>query len=401
MSNSDKLSIFISHPSDLLTNCQPNGDGLVAFEIINHLARRGYTLHVVVDQIDIQCPLPENVRIYPTQIKSSVALIRRLLYIIKVRQKFHQICQKSSLDIIHQLNPGTIGLSFSLLGIKLPFVLGPIVAEWPYEAFPKNQSQIFQNLVYRVSKNLKKSLLFLQQIQANALLIATPAALNKVYHPESVKHKLYDFRHGVNTEFFSPHPSQNCNKELSNQATTNIILFVGRISHEKGVSTLLEAFELVISTLPTCQLVIAGAWDDDIENTKTKINAMSCRSQIQTLGVISREMMPDVIRKCTVYCMPSYGEAFGMGALEAMACGKPIVGTNAGGLAYLISEKGGRKVPPKDAYALASALIEVLTSPQLQSEMGQFNRALVVEKYNWEKVIDQLELIYETCISNI
>jgi glycosyltransferase involved in cell wall biosynthesis len=108
--------------------------------------------------------------------------------------------------------------------------------------------------------------------------------------------------------------------------------------------------------------------------------------------------MPELARQCTVYCHPSYGEPLGNSALEVMACGKPIVGTNAGGLGLLIQEQGGRKVPPRDAKALAAALIEILESPQLQGMMGAFNRRLLEGTYSWDQVVEQLESVYQTVL---
>ena len=80
------------------------------------------------------------------------------------------------------------------------------------------------------------------------------------------------------------------------------------------------------------------------------------------------------MQSCDVYCLPSFGEPFGMTALEAMACARPVVATDAGGLRHLVAERGGRKVPPGDADALAAALREVLADPELRRAMGEHNR---------------------------
>ena len=84
----------------------------------------------------------------------------------------------------------------------------------------------------------------------------------------------------------------------------------------------------------------------------------------------------------------------GMVALEAMSCGKPVVGSDCGGLHYLIPEQGGRTVQPEDSVLLAKALLEVIQSPELQQEMGRYNRRLVEQTYDWEEVVNQLETTY-------
>jgi len=97
---------------------------------------------------------------------------------------------------------------------------------------------------------------------------------------------------------------------------------------------------------------------------------------------------------CAVYCLPSFGEPFGMSALEAMACARPVVATRAGGLQHLVDDDGGYTVPPGDAAALATALAALLADPGKRARMGQHNRRRVEEHYAWPRVTDRLEDAY-------
>jgi glycosyltransferase involved in cell wall biosynthesis len=114
--------------------------------------------------------------------------------------------------------------------------------------------------------------------------------------------------------------------------------------------------------------------------------------------VVARDQVPSLMRDCAVYCLPSFGEPFGMSALEAMACARPVVATDAGGLAHLVSDEGGRKVPPGDPGALASALAEVLGDPALRRSMGEHNRRVAERRYAWPRVIERLEAAYAEAI---
>jgi glycosyltransferase involved in cell wall biosynthesis len=100
-----------------------------------------------------------------------------------------------------------------------------------------------------------------------------------------------------------------------------------------------------------------------------------------------------------VYCLPSYGEPYGMTALEAMACARPVVATAAGGLQHMVPDDGGRKVPPGDPAALAGALRELLADPALRRSMGERNRAEVEQRFAWSRVGDRLEQIYAEAVS--
>lgn len=387
MENHNKLSIFISHPSKFLTNCQPNGDGLIAFGFIYHLAQLGHTLHIAVPSMDIRGKLAENIKFYPVKIQTVFAPLKRLEYMIKVRQIFNRIHQDCNIDVIHQLNPVDTGLSLSLIGTGLPIILGPFWSDWSSNAQIPKLKSLLKPISSSFKQLLKDILLHQQQQQATAILVSTPAALSRLPKIESSKNKIYTLPPGVAPTIFSPVPGR-----FSEEKDVPNILFLANLEYRKGIFTLLDAFESIVKALPSCRLTIAGS-GTELEEVQRRISSM-CRSQIFLLGKVERANVPELMRQCTVYCLPSYGEPFGMSALEAMACGKPIVATDAGGLAYLVPEQGGRKVPPRDAQALADALLEILRSRELQIRMGQYNRDLVEKVYSWEKVVEQLESIY-------
>ncbi|HAG81040.1 MAG TPA: hypothetical protein DCL61_07675 [Cyanobacteria bacterium UBA12227] len=389
MPSSKPLSIFISHPSEFLTNCQPHGDGLAAFEFIHRLAQRGHTLHVAVPSMDIKDELPSNIKLYPANVWTQFSTLNSIEYMIRVRQIFSHVYRHDGVDVIHQLNPVNPGLSFLLVNTGLPMVLGLFLPGWPDNSEPPRFKTSFLGAISSAFTHpLIRECDRQQQKKAAALLLSTPAALTRLYEPDTCLDKIHYLPYGIDTTHFSPSQALNSpsNSELN-------ILYLASLSYRKGVFTLLDAFEEVVQTFPSCRLTIAGT-GTELEQIKQRISAMSCQSQITLLGAVARDCIPEVMRQCSVYCLPSYGEPFGISVLEAMACGKPIVGTDAGGLAYLIPDRGGRKVPPRDASGLAKALIEVLSSRDLQMKMGQYNRRLVEERYNWERVIATLESIY-------
>jgi D-inositol-3-phosphate glycosyltransferase len=89
-----------------------------------------------------------------------------------------------------------------------------------------------------------------------------------------------------------------------------------------------------------------------------------------------------------------------MTALEAMACAKPVVATDAGGLRHLVPDEGGRKVAPGDPEALAAALQEIVSAPERQRAMGRHNRRIVEERYSWARVVDRLEDAYREAMTH-
>ena len=114
------------------------------------------------------------------------------------------------------------------------------------------------------------------------------------------------------------------------------------------------------------------------------------RSAATLTGGTRQQLLCD----CNVYCLPSFGEPYGTTLLEAMACARAVVVTNAGGLPHMMAKNGGLCVPTGDAPALAQALLAILSSPEDQIAMGAANRAAILAEYTWAKVVDDLESVY-------
>ncbi len=224
------------------------------------------------------------------------------------------------------------------------------------------------------------------------LILSTPAAVSALCEPECNGRRARILPYGVDILRFAPAAE-------GTQSNSPSVLFLANLYANKGIHTLLEAFEKVAHAVPQCHLDIAGD-GPEVERVCQRIATMASRDRIRMLGTVSGDRVAELMRSCAVYCLPSYGEPFGLTALEAMASGKPVVATNASGLGQIVDAPcGGRKVPVGDVNALAKALTEILTSPSLRDSMGRHNRQLAVERYDWERVIDRLEVIYESALT--
>ena len=123
--------IFIAHPSDLLTDHLPNGDGLIAYGFISELLRRGYRLHIAARETALRDTLPANGSVHTIPRRFRNELLDRLHYMLAIRRVLRQLRKTDRIDLVHQMNPVFAGLSLGLLGCSLPIVLGTYVGRWP------------------------------------------------------------------------------------------------------------------------------------------------------------------------------------------------------------------------------------------------------------------------------
>jgi len=175
------------------------------------------------------------------------------------------------------------------------------------------------------------------------------------------------------------------------------VLFVGRITDQKGIFHLLEA----AGRLPAgVQVVVCASAPDTPEIEERLRRAVTARSNVLWIN----EMVPvDVVTQlyshAAVFACPSVYEPFGLINLEAMACQAPVVASAVGGILEVVEDgKTGLLVPPGQPEALAEALNRVLANPELGRRLGQAGRRRVEAHFSWTSIAERTEQVYAEAI---
>lgn len=172
-------------------------------------------------------------------------------------------------------------------------------------------------------------------------------------------------------------------------------LFVGRLAANKGLFTLLDAWR----AMPRhATLLIAG--DGHLAGPLAERAAREgLQGRVRLLGPLPDADLLEAYAASDVFVLPSEYEAFGIVLLEAMAAGKPVVATRAGGMAEVVQEgKTGLLVPVGDAGALAQALQQVLLDERLARSLGEAGRGRVHEGFTWDAVTAKVEDLYRAVL---
>jgi glycosyltransferase involved in cell wall biosynthesis len=173
-----------------------------------------------------------------------------------------------------------------------------------------------------------------------------------------------------------------------------IILYLGRIHQIKGLDLLVKAFTRSIKEMDRVKLVITGPDDGFLGVLEKLVRELAIEEKVLLTGPLHGEERLTAYVDADVYILPSFYEAFGLTVLEAMACGKPVIVTDRCGLADVVNNETGLVVP-YDEEPLSQALIKLLSDEHLRQEFGASGKLLVREKFNWERITEQLERIYE------
>jgi L-malate glycosyltransferase len=379
----DPLTIFIVHPSDMLTDHLPHGDGTVAWGFIRELGRRGHNVHVACEHVDLLETAPPNVTLHPIRTRATGGIAHALEYMLQCRLLFERLHRRAAFDIVHQLNPVFSGLSLGLLGTSVPVVLGTYVAAWPcaWDGLPF----VERGVMWR----LRRLLLHLQQLPASALLVTTRAALDsRIIDSPAIRSRVRWQQHGIDPEAYAPEPERRQAALASAR-----ILFLANVCIRKGIFTLLTAFASVHAARPDAKLVIAGG-GPALEQVRTRIAELQLEDAVEIRGNVPRAEVPELLHSSAIFCLPSFGEPYGMSAVEAMAAGLPLVVTRGGGLAEVADKSGALFAWPRDPAGLSKALLTLLASPERARAMGDHNMVRAREAFAWSAVGDSLETVY-------
>jgi glycosyltransferase involved in cell wall biosynthesis len=378
----EPLNIFVVHPSEILTDHLPHGAGWIVFNYLQGLTERGHTVHVAVPTVAMRGPVPPRMHLHVIPRGGRKGALARLSYMLAVRQLYARLSTTVHFDLAQQFTPVNTGLSFAMLGTGVPLVLGPYSGHWAPEAFGQPERT---SLLSRLKRWVRDGVATLQQRHARALIITCPAARERILSLKLRATRLHVISHGIHSRAYP---------ERATLPDKPSILFLANLEYWKGIFTLLDAFDSLAEALPECSLEV---WGDgkEVEAVRQRVMKSPFRDRIHLKGRAPREKVAEIMRSHSVYCMPSYGEPFGMTILEAMASGVPVVTTNVGGPAYLIREEGGRAVPMRDAGALATALREILSNPALQQSMGAYNRKRIEQEFDWSRSLDRMESVYD------
>jgi glycosyltransferase involved in cell wall biosynthesis len=170
------------------------------------------------------------------------------------------------------------------------------------------------------------------------------------------------------------------------------ILSLGRINWKKGLDRLIAAMNYV----PGAELLIAG---NDEENYQPRLEAMvrelGLSARVRFLGPVQDARKWSLIRSASVFAMPSYSENFGIAALEAMACGCPVVVTPEVGLASAIDRAGAGIAVSGEPEKLGAALAALISDPIRRARMGTAGAKLAAEEFSWPRIAEQTERLYQ------
>ena len=216
--------------------------------------------------------------------------------------------------------------------------------------------------------------------------------------PESRLRVVYN---GADLNLFKPEDGPPQAPALQALRGKKIILYVGHFGLRKGIFFLIRAMKALKTEVPDCHLLCIGgvpSWlkgGDYWETLRREVERCGVSGEVTLMDKVKNSDLPAYYRAASVFALPSYYETISKATIEAMACGRPVVATETGGIPELVEDgKTGILVPYGSVNSLTLALCTILKDDGLSRRMGAEGRIKVEQIFTWEAVAERVKSAY-------
>ena len=203
---------------------------------------------------------------------------------------------------------------------------------------------------------------------------------------------------GISSEELSPPSSSRVEKSSHFR-----IIFAGRLDAIKGINLGVEAFHVFSQKFPKSFFKIIGVGPER-ERLVNLTKSLNIQDKVEFIPWMEREELLEQLKLSEVLLFPSFRDGGGQVIIEAMACGKPVIGVDVGGPGFHIQYEWGIKIEPKNPeytiQEMANALEKLYLDDELRDKMGAAGYRRTEEFYLWDRLGDQLQSIYQEVLPN-
>ena len=362
-----------------------------ALELATELVKQGVNVHVLTGRIAGTEEEEEINGIFVHRVACTELRIPRyypppMIVAPKFYQKLAALDEQEEFDVIHLQDRWFPDFNMALLYAK--------AHAKPSVLTLHNARTVGIAAHYTVLGGLYDQLIGKRCLQdADKIISVSEWSGHDIQHLKVPASKITVIHNGIDTRKFKPIKSNSFKKKFGVKGP--MALFVGRVIRQKGLEYLLHAMPIVKKKIPTAKLVVIGRG-----NKLEKIKKLSRRLHADVVfpGFVSEKALQQALCECDVFVLPSLWEVLPISILEAMACGKPIVCTDAGGNKELVDRRNGFVVPKRNPAAIAKALLKVIGDKKLSAKMGRESRRKAVQEFSWERIARETIALYTQAV---
>ncbi len=357
------------------------GSGVVATELGWELAQRGHAVHFISYDPPFRLdPTAPNVVFHEVPIP-SYPLFKFPPYLLTLASKIREVAVYERLDIVHvhYALPHTLSAFLAkLMNASHPFKI--VTTLHGTDLTLVGQEEFFVPVVA----------LSLQQSDG---ITAVSEYLRRRTLESFPGHDVVTIPNFVNLRHYRPHCGQGCRTSRAAIAPKGekLVVHLSNFRPVKRLDLVIRVFARLRERLP-CKLVLVGD-GPDAALARRMVQELNLREDTHFLG--NQEKVTNILAAADLFLLPSDEESFGLAALEAMACGVPVLAFRVGGLPEVVADgEGGFLLPPGNWEAMATRGSEILGDPGLHGRLGAAGRHRAKELFAADKIVPRYEAYY-------
>ncbi len=234
--------------------------------------------------------------------------------------------------------------------------------------------------------------------EADKIITVSSATKDYVLSLGAKPEKIKVMYNGVDLERFRPLAGkrEEMRRKLGIPQGATVAVTVRRLVYKNGIDTLIECANIAVKKNPNIIFLAVGKGPDQ-DSVQMRAKQLGIENNFRLTGFVADADLPLYYNAADFFVLPSKsGEGLPLVALEAMACGLPVIATNVGGISEILMDDWGRLVPPNEPELLAKAVLE-FAAIDFSSHRLEL-RSVMEDKFSWEKNVESLVEIYEELI---
>jgi glycosyltransferase involved in cell wall biosynthesis len=270
----------------------------------------------------------------------------------------------------------------------------------PYVLRPHGTLDPYHRSIHRWRKALYDALIERRNLAAAAAIHYTSRREREFAEETGVRAPGYVIPHGIDTAAFDEAVEDDALASWLPEVSGKVIItFLGRLTEKKGLDVLCSAFAQTNSAERNVHLVIAGPDDEGIgARVRQWVSELGIEDKVSLPGLVTGSAKIELLRRSTIFVLPSSDENFGLSVAEALAARTAAVVTPGVAIQEEIEAADAGLVVERNAEAVSRALTRLLRDPNLRGRLADNGRALIERSYAWDRIGAKLEDMYRTIV---
>ena len=378
----------------------------VVYGLAKHMAEKGHDVTVLerrwegtsyreeiegikFERFDLSvCSSVSNAEVVYEQIRKPIGVLRLIADRILFAVKANRYIFTNNFDVIHVHLPFSANVLINLnrkLGRKMVYTAHVGEEKKRFKLGPIEETPLplrFSPDLY-LMKRIRKSVVLNEPLR------------KKLIEKGIEEEKIVAIPNGIETRDFSNNADNGIKRKYGIEGRV-IVMFAGTVTPRKGVYHLVKAAELLKDYKNTLFLLVGNTKiDRDSSQRLMKYIEDNDLENVKFTGFVPYEDLKELYSTCDIFVLPSLEEGFSVVITEALASGKPLIGTKVGGIPLQVKDGwNGFLIEPANEKQLAEKIRDLIDNPEKRKEMGKNSRKLS-EEFDWNKIVDRYLQVYE------